>query len=634
VRIRTKFLALVLLVAGLFIFDTALSIRTYQGIVSIRGAIDRGVRLIAQARKAHGLMTDMVFDLFSPRLYSSLQGVMLSPSGFSTRKEWTQAVDEYRAAYASFMADPVMRGLLADEELRSAYEVADTMSARADKEFAGLDSDFNLIRDRFKGTEDLYSRLQLSKDETLYSVFGHVRSASFYLGNIFESYLDRFVGVLEQSAAVAERRALLGYGLLSALVTVFAVAGVLATTRSILANAGLVDKAVERISEGDFSSRVVPSGHDELSVLAERVNLFAARLKTSVDSLTSILGDVNAAVAEAPDLDRILAIVVDALIRDKGAECAAICLIEGGVVAGSAWSGSAPVRSWELLAEGLPGKPEALRDASASREALAARGLDEGLASAFVVPLVARGRLEGVCVFGRGDRPFTDLELAKLESYADYAAQVVDNAIANASLRARSDAEYRALQSQVQPHFIYNVLNGLVALNRMGEKAALEASLYALKDMLRYSIEHEQRATVREEFAFLERYCRLQKLRFEERLAYDFKLDQEAADLPIPKLLVQPLLENALIHGIEPSPHPCRASVSARVDPGRLVIEVEDDGVGCDPAGIDEKRRIGIGNVRERLSLLYSSASLELSGAPGLGFRSRISIPLAELGRA
>jgi hypothetical protein len=634
VRIRTKFLALVLLVAGLFIIDTALSIRTYQGIVSIRGSIDRGVRLIAQARKAHGLMTDMVFDLFSPRLYSSLQGVMLAPGGFSAQKEWNSAVGEFRGAYASFMADPVMRGLLADEELRSAYTVADTMNARADKEFAELDSDFNLIRDRFKGTEDLYNRLQMSKDESLYAVFDHVRSASFYLGNIFESYLDRFVAVLERSAALAERRALLGYAFVSALVTAFAVAGVLATTRSILANVGLVDKAVERISEGDFSSRVVPSGHDELAALAGRVNLFAARLKTSVDSLTSILGDVNVAVADAPDLDRILAIVVDALIRDKGAECAAICLIEGGRIAGSAWSGSVPVRSWELLVEGLSGKREALRDASASREELAARGLDEGLASALVVPLVARGLLEGVCVFGRRSRPFTDLELAKLESYADYAAQVVDNAVANAALRARSDAEYRALQSQVQPHFIYNVLNSLVALNRMGEKAALEASLHAFKDMLRYSIEHGQRASVREEFAFLERYCRLQKLRFEERLAYDFELDPEAAELPIPKLLVQPLLENALIHGIEPSPHPCRARVSARVDSGRLVIEVEDDGVGCDPAGIDEKKRIGIGNVRERLSLLYSSASLELSGAPGSGFRSRITIALAELGRA
>jgi two-component system sensor histidine kinase YesM len=136
---------------------------------------------------------------------------------------------------------------------------------------------------------------------------------------------------------------------------------------------------------------------------------------------------------------------------------------------------------------------------------------------------------------------------------------------------------------------------------------------------------------VSEEFAFLELYCRLQKLRFEERFSYEFELEPAAARLPIPKLLVQPLLENAVIHGIEPSTRPCRARVSARIEEGRLVLEVEDDGVGCDPAAIDERKRIGIGNVRERLALLYSSAAFELSGKPGSGFKARIAIPLAEL---
>jgi len=74
--------------------------------------------------------------------------------------------------------------------------------------------------------------------------------------------------------------------------------------------------------------------------------------------------------------------------------------------------------------------------------------------------------------------------------------------------------------------------------------------------------------------------------------------------------------------------------VEARIEGDRLVLSVEDDGVGCDPSTIDEKKRIGIGNVRERLTLLYSSAVLELDGAPLSGFRARIAIPLAELERA
>jgi sensor histidine kinase YesM len=640
VRIRSKFLALVLLIAGGFLADMALSVRTYEQITSMHGAINGGVRLIAQARRAHGLMTDLVFDLFSPRIYSTLQGIILAPSSISTQKEWTQAVEQFHDSYDAFMADKVLRRLLVDEEAKTAYEVAGTLSDRAFSELKGLDADFILLRDKYKGSEELYSRLQLSKDESLYSVFDHVRAASFFLGNIFESYLDRFVSVLEQNAAREERRALIVYALLSALVTAFAVAGALFTTRSILANVSLVDKAVERMSEGDFSSRVAPAGHDELGLLAERVNLFAARLKANVGSLAAILGDVNMAVPEAPDLDRILSIVVDALLRDKGAEGAAVCLLEGGRVARSAWSGFSPVASWDLLVEACSGSEASLRsvvllDASAEGAGNGdSQGFDGHLRSALAVPLVARHRLEGLCVFGRRSRPFTDLELTQLESFADYAAQVIDNAIVNAALRARNDAEYRALQSQIQPHFMYNVLNGFVALNRSGERAALESSLHALKDMMRYTIEHGRWASVSEEFAFLELYCRLQKLRFEERFSYSFALDEGAALLPIPKLLIQPLLENAVIHGIEPATRPCAVKVSARIEGDRLVLSVEDDGVGCDPSTIDEKKRIGIGNVRERLTLLYSSAVLELDGAPLSGFRARIAIPLAELERA
>jgi sensor histidine kinase YesM len=633
VRIRTKLLTIVFLVAGGFLVNTALSIRTYREVAAIRGAIDGGVRLIAQSRKSHGLMTDLVFDLFSPRIYSTIQGIILAPTSVSTQREWKQSVEQFRASYAAFMADPTLRRLLADEELKAAYEVADTLSERAFDEFKGLDADFTLLRDKYKGSEELYSRLQLSKDESLYAVFDHMRSSSFYLGNIFESYLDRFVGVLEQSAQREQNRAVLVYLIVSALVTALAVAGVLATTKSILANVALVDGAVERMSEGDFSLRVAPEGHDELGLLAERVNLFAARLKANVDSLTAMLGDVNSAVPEAPDLDRILAIVTDALLREKVAEGAAICLLEGGRMARSTWTGFSPVASWDLLLAACSDPPRTVRlsDASMAR----ALGFDPGLRAAVALPLVARRRLEGLCVFARKSREFTDLELTQLESFADYAAQVIDNALANAALRARSDAEYRALQSQLQPHFLYNVLNGFMALNRMEDRAVLESSLLALRDMMRYTLEHGQTASVAEEFDFLERYCRLQKLRFEDRFSYGLELEEGASSLLIPKLLAQPLLENALIHGIEPADHPCRATVSARVAGDRLVIEIADDGVGCDPSSINERSRIGIGNVRERLALLYSRASLELEGGRGSGFVSRVSIPLAELeGRA
>jgi sensor histidine kinase YesM len=639
-RIRTKFLALILIVAGLFLGLSILSVSIYRRIGGMRRATDKGLELIADSIRAHALMKDVVFDIFSPRLYSSLRGIVMSARGFTTQREWLVAIDEFRLSYESFMSDPELKRLVAgDEELREAYALAGRMSARAFEEAKALKIDFDMVKNMYSYEENLYARLLQSKDESLYDVFDKVRSTSFYLTNVFESYLSRFVSGLEAQAKAAERRMLLGYVLASALFTAAAAWAVLRMTRSFLANIRLVDLAVERISEGDFSSRVSPQGHDELGLLAGRINLFAQRLKGNVDSLVDLLGELNAAVSDEPDFDRILSLISDAAIRDVRAESAEIYVAAAGMRASSA-SGLASARDGagggRAAAEcASSGRPLVVRDARAERVDLEGLGLDPSLRSAVVAPLSAgRGGTIGACVFGMRSRPFTDLELSHLLSFADYAAQLVENLAVNAALRARGDAEYRALQSQIEPHFMYNVLNGFVALNRMGDRAGLEMSIHAFRDMLRYTVEHGTWATVAEEFEFLERYCRLQKLRFEERLSYSFDLEEAVAGLPIPKLLVQPLLENAILHGVEPSPAPASVAVSARPEEGALVIEVADDGRGCDSSSIRERQGIGLGNVRERLALLYARSSLELEGRPGSGFRSRIRIPLEELGPA
>ena len=134
-----------------------------------------------------------------------------------------------------------------------------------------------MIRKAYKGSDELQQLAPALEGRALTAVFDHVRSASFYLSNIFESYLERFVGVLEQSAARAQSRALILYVALSALVTAVALFVGLFLARSILFNLRLVDGAIERMSEGDFSSRVAPSGHDEIGLLAERVNLSPRR---------------------------------------------------------------------------------------------------------------------------------------------------------------------------------------------------------------------------------------------------------------------------------------------------------------------------------------------------------------------
>jgi LytS/YehU family sensor histidine kinase len=280
------------------------------------------------------------------------------------------------------------------------------------------------------------------------------------------------------------------------------------------------------------------------------------------------------------------------------------------------------------------GRPLVVLDTAAAGFPLEEYGLDGGIESLILAPFSTGKKISGACLFGRRTRRFTDLDVAQLTSVADYVAQVAENAVANAALLAGRDAEYQALQSQVQPHFMYNVLNGLVALNRMGERDTIETSLHALKDILRYTLGRQRWTTVAEEFAFLERYCGLQKLRFEEKFSYAFTIGDGSGDFRIPKLIVQPLVENAVIHGVEPSDGPAGLAVSSSVLGDAFSIAVSDDGAGCDPSLIAEKGRIGIGNVRERLRLGYRGASLELSGERGGGFRAEIRIPIEEVAKA
>jgi two-component system sensor histidine kinase YesM len=193
------------------------------------------------------------------------------------------------------------------------------------------------------------------------------------------------------------------------------------------------------------------------------------------------------------------------------------------------------------------------------------------------------------------------------------------------------DAEYRALQSQIQPHFLYNTLNGFIGLNRIGERKGLEKAILSLSSMLRYILEQKDISTLKEEFFFLEKYCELQQIRFQEKLNFKVVCEEAVTELRIPKLLLQPLVENAIIHGVEPLNRPCLVTIIARLDTSdsssKIVIEVVDNGLGFN---IDEEKanaRIGIANVSERIRLFFPQATLRIESNPGNGTKVTIEIP-------
>jgi two-component system sensor histidine kinase YesM len=195
----------------------------------------------------------------------------------------------------------------------------------------------------------------------------------------------------------------------------------------------------------------------------------------------------------------------------------------------------------------------------------------------------------------------------------------------------QGNAEYRALQSQIQPHFIYNTLNSFLGLNRLNDMVGLEKAILALSGMLHYILEGEDWVVLNEEITFIQRYCELQSLRFRDRMTSHIRCDQNARAIRIPKLLLQPLVENAMIHGIEPAGRPCTMTVDVDIfqqDSKPFVrISIEDDGQGFDPQAVDGKKGLGLINVRERLRIAFPEGDISVSSQVNCGTKVILKFP-------
>jgi two-component system sensor histidine kinase YesM len=200
---------------------------------------------------------------------------------------------------------------------------------------------------------------------------------------------------------------------------------------------------------------------------------------------------------------------------------------------------------------------------------------------------------------------------------------------------SQKKAKYQALVAQIQPHFLYNTLNGFLGLNRLGKRKLLEESIINLTEMLRYTLAPEEyfQSSIENEFEFIKKYCNLQKLRFAEKMETDIKYDEAVKKIKIPKLLVQPLVENAVKYCVQNSTQKCTILVHAERkfvnEQAFLVIRVQDNGMGFDPNNVAGKG-IGISNVKERLTMSYHESSFEIVSKNNVGTTITIGIPIAE----
>lgn len=193
-----------------------------------------------------------------------------------------------------------------------------------------------------------------------------------------------------------------------------------------------------------------------------------------------------------------------------------------------------------------------------------------------------------------------------------------------------AEARLRVLKSQLQPHFLFNALNTISAYVRTEPETA-ERIVDRLARLLRETLASAatQEVTLREELAVLEPYLEIEQTRFERRLRVRWSIEPAALDAAVPHFLLQPLVENAIRHGLAGRAAAGTIEIAAWRDGDRLCIRVQDDGVGL-PPDFREQRDWGVGlrNSNDRLQQLYGSeASLELAGVPGGGTAVLLRIP-------
>ncbi|RKH57240.1 sensor histidine kinase [Corallococcus llansteffanensis] len=194
-----------------------------------------------------------------------------------------------------------------------------------------------------------------------------------------------------------------------------------------------------------------------------------------------------------------------------------------------------------------------------------------------------------------------------------------------------AESRLQALQSQLHPHFLFNTLNAIVVLVREKETDAAARMLVLLSDILRQLLHHgaTQEVPLRDEVALLSRYLEIQQLRFEDRLRVEWDVDADVLDASVPHLVLQPLVENAIRHGVGARSAPGVLCIRARRHGDALELRVLDNGVGL-PPGFDLERGQGIGlsNTRARLSQLYGDAGhLRVASADGTGTEATVLLP-------
>lgn len=273
--------------------------------------------------------------------------------------------------------------------------------------------------------------------------------------------------------------------------------------------------------------------------------------------------------------------------------------------------------------------------ASGRRQVFPAPGRDDDL-EAVGAPILVDGRVVGVVVAFAA--PVRAALVRAAEEVADWCAAQVELGGLDASRTQLAEAELRSLRAQISPHFIYNALTAIASFVLTDPTRARELVL-EFADFTRYSFRRQgEFTTIAEELGSIHSYLELERARFGDRLRVTLQIAPETLATVIPFLSVQPLVENAVRHGLEPGVGGGEIRIVSRDDGTHTEITVEDDGVGMDPEGLratltagDDGVHVGLRNVDTRLRQLYGAdGGLVVETNTGAGTLVRMRVPKSQ----
>jgi two-component system, LytTR family, sensor kinase len=250
-----------------------------------------------------------------------------------------------------------------------------------------------------------------------------------------------------------------------------------------------------------------------------------------------------------------------------------------------------------------------------------------------VVPLIADGAIVGVLAALDATAPAGLLRLCS--EVAQFVSTQLELAELDRSRQRAVQAELRFLRAQISPHFIYNALTAIESFVRSDPDRAREL-LVEFADFIRFSFRsHGQFVTMAEEIRLVDTYLDLERARFGDRLAVTLRVAPEVLGVMLPPFVLQPLVENAVHHGIEPSENRGHLDIVILDADTEALVTVEDDGIGADPtslrralAGMSADEGIGLHNVDERLRTVFGEEhGLTIETALGAGTKVTMRIP-------